>query len=122
MMEKSNAYRAPGRWSMRKRDFGVAVWIAFLAASIGTFFLFGVIDPSEIENAWMQQWQVSRKLAYGLGFGFLFIISFISSWLTVFMIRTGPRRGHSKGQGQHPVPEIRNPAQDNPDLDFEDLK
>jgi hypothetical protein len=106
---------------MRQRDFGVAVWIAFLAASAGTFVLFGTIDPSEIENAWMQQWEVSRKLAYSLGFLFLFLISLLSSWLTVFMIRTGPRRGHASGTGQRPLPEIRDPSKDNPDLDIEDI-
>jgi protein-S-isoprenylcysteine O-methyltransferase Ste14 len=109
------------RWTMRQRDIGVAAWVAFLAASVGTFVLFGTIDPGEIENAWMQQWEVSRKLAYSIGFLFLFVISLISSWLTVFMIRTGPRRGHSTGQGQQPVPEIMDPAENNPDLDLEEL-
>ena len=111
-----------GRWSMRQRDIGVSIWVAFLAASVGTFVLFGTIDPSEIENAWMQQWEISRKLAYSLGFLFLFAISFLSSWLTVFMIRTGPRRGHASGQGGRPAPDIRDPAEDNPELDIEELK
>lgn len=107
---------------MRQRDIGVAVWVAFLAASVGTFLLFGAIDPSEIENAWMQQWEISRKLAYSLGFLFLFVISFISSWLTVHMIRTGPRRGHATGHGKRPAPEIKDPSEDNPDLDIEELR
>jgi hypothetical protein len=107
---------------MRKRDLGVSLWIAFLSASVGTFVLFGVIDPSEIESAWMQDWGVSRKLAYSLGFGFLFLICYLSSWLTCFMIRTGPRRGHATGQGNRPVPEIEDPSQRNPDLDLEDFR
>jgi hypothetical protein len=107
---------------MRKRDIGVSVWIAFLTASLGTFILFGLIDPGEIENAWMQEWEVSRKLAYSLGFGFLFLLSYLSSWLTCFMIRTGPRRGHATGQGGRPPPAIKDPIEDNPDLDLEDLK
>jgi len=106
---------------MRKRDVGVAAWVAFLAASVGTFVLFGTIDPSEIENAWMQEWEVSRKLAYSIGFLFLFVISLLSSWLTVFMIRSGPGRGHASGRGRRPPPEIRDPSEDNPDLDLENL-
>jgi len=121
-MAGSNENNGTGRWNMRQRDLAVAVWVAFLAASVGTFVLFGVIDPSEIENAWMQQWEVSRKLAYSLGFLFLFLISLLASWLTVFMIRTGPRRGHSSGQGKRPAPEIRDPSEDNPDLDLEDMR
>jgi len=121
-MAKPETQSASGRWSMRQRDFGVSAWVAFLAASAGTFVLFGVIDPSEIENAWMQQWEVSRKLAYSLGFLFLFLVSFLSSWLTVFMIRTGPRRGHASGRGRRPPPEIEDPSKRNPDLDLEDLK
>jgi hypothetical protein len=113
---------AAQRWSRRKRDLGVSVWIAFLTASVGTFILFGLIDPGEIESAWMQEWEVSRKLAYSLGFGFLFLLSYLSSWLTCFMIRTGPRRGHATGRGDRPPPEIKDPSEENPDLDLEDLK
>jgi len=121
-MKSDDSQIGAGRWSMRQRDFGVALWVAFLAASFGTFVLFGIIDPSELENAWMQQWEISRKLAYGIGFGFLFIVSLIASSLAIFMLRTGPGVGHSKGRGQRPLPEIRDPAENNPDLDIEDLR
>jgi len=112
----------PDRWNRRKRDIGVALWVAFLAASAGTFVLFGVIDPSELESAWMQDWDISRKLAYSLGFGFLFIICLLATGLTAFMIHTGPGAGHASGQGGRPPPEIRDPGEDNPDLDLGDLK
>ncbi len=112
----------PERWNRRKRDLGVALWVAFLAASVGTFFLFGIVDPSELENAWMEQWDISRKLAYSLGFGFLFLVSLLASGLTTFMQRTGPRSGHATGTGSRPPPEVRDPTEDNPDLDIGDLK
>lgn len=121
-MARQQQQAAPGRWSMRQRDIGVSIWIAFLSASVGTFILFGVIDPSEIENAWMQEWEVSRKLAYSLGFAFLFMVCYLSSWLTCFMIRTGPRSGHASGQGGRPPAKIEDPAEQNPDLDLEDLQ
>jgi hypothetical protein len=118
--EPKPAYQ--NRWSMRWRDFGVAAWVAFLAASVGTFVLFGILDPGEIESAWMQEWEVSRKLAYSIGFLFLFVMSLIASGLTVFMIRTGPQPGHVQGKGKRPIPEIRDPAENNPDLDLEELR
>ncbi len=81
---------AQGRWSMRKRDIGIALWVAFLAACVGTFVIFGVMDPEALNDAWVLPWEMGRKLAYSLGFLFLFIVSLIASSLTIFMIRTGP--------------------------------
>jgi hypothetical protein len=112
----------PDRWNRKKRDIGVVVWVAFLAASAGTFVLFGLVDPEELETAWMQQWQISRKLAYSLGFGFLFGICLLASGLTAFMVQTGPRRGHASDHGGRRPPEILDPTENNPDLDLGDLK
>ena len=112
----------PGRWSRRKRDIGTVVWISFLAACVGTFVIFGVMDPDALNDAWVLPWEMGRRLAYSLGFFFLFIVSLIASGLTVFMIRTGPTRGHASGQGRRPPPEIRSADENNPDLDLEDWK
>ena len=115
------AENIPGRWSQRRRDIGISIWIAFLAACIGTFVIFAVMDPEALNDAWVLPWEMGRKLAYSLGFLFLFIVSLIASSLTVFMIRTGPSRGHASGQGKRPPPEIRSPTEDNPDLDIGNL-
>lgn len=112
----------PTRWNRRKRDFGVTLWVAFLAASLGTFILFGLIDPGELESALMDQWNFSRELAYSVGFGFLFLVGIVASALTAFMIRTGPGAGHASGQGDKPPPQIVDPSENNPDLDLDDLK
>jgi hypothetical protein len=61
-------------------------------------------------------------MAYSLGFLFLFVVSLIASGLTVFMIRTGPQRGHARGKGRRPPPDIRSPEEENPDLDIGDWK
>jgi hypothetical protein len=108
----------PTRWNRRKRDIGVALWVAFLAASLGTFVLFGLVDPGDLENTLMEQWDFSRKLAYSVGFGFLFGVCLVAAGLTAFMIRTGPRSGHART----PPPKILDPAENNPDLDLDDLK
>lgn len=112
----------PGRWCMCKRDFGVAFWIAFLAACVGTFVIFALLDPEALNDAWVLPWEMGPRLAYSLGFLFLYLVSLFASGLTVFMVRTGPRRGHARGEGRRPPPEIRSPEEENPDLDLGDLK
>ena len=106
----------PGRWNQRQRDRGVAVWISFLVACGGTFVLFAVVDPGRLAQAWVLEWETGVRLVYGLGFAFCFAVAFAASWLTGYMIRTGPRRGHAHGKGRPPPPEVHDPAQGNPDL------
>ena len=112
----------PGRWGQRKRDLGTILWIAFLAACVGTFVIFAVLDPEALNDAWVLPWEMGRRLAYSLGFLFLFMVSLVACALTVFMIRTGPPRGHAHGKGKPPQPEIRSPEEDNPDLDIGDIR
>ena len=118
----SEPRKLPGRWSRRKRDIGTVVWISFLAACAGTFVIFAVLDPDALNDAWVLPWEMGRRLAYSLGFLFLFVVSLIASGVTVFMIRTGPDRGYASGKGGRPPPEIRSPGEDNPDLDLGDWK
>ena len=112
----------PGRWCMCKRDYAVALWIAFLAACFGSFIVFALIDPGALDGAWVLPWEIGSRLAYTLGFIFLYLVGAFASVLTIYMVRTGPRRGHSRGEGRRPPPEIRAPEDDNPDLDIENLK
>jgi peptidoglycan/LPS O-acetylase OafA/YrhL len=116
-----SADHIPGRWGRRRRDIGISIWIAFLAACVGTFVIFAVMDADALNDAWVLPWELGSRLAYSLGFLFLFIVSLIASGLTVFMIRTGPERGHASGRGRRPPPEIRSPTEKNPDLDIGDL-
>lgn len=112
----------PGRWPRRKRDVGVVLWVAFLAASAGTFVLFALLDPEALGSAWVLNWETGLRLTYGLGFLFLFLVALLAAGLTGFMIRTGPRRGHARGRDGHPPPEIHDPAENNPDLGQEEWK
>lgn len=106
----------PGRWDRRKRDIGIIVWISFLAACVGTLLIFAVLDPDALNDAWVLPWEMGRKLAYSLGFAFLFGVGGLASALTVFMIRTGPRKGHHRGKGSKPAPAIKDSAAEDPDL------
>ena len=106
----------PGRWSRRKRDIGLVIWIAFLTSCAGTLVIFAVLDPAALNNAWVLPWEIGRKLAYSLGFIFLFLLGVLASALTVFMIRTGPPSGYHRGEGRRPPPRVRESAADDPDL------
>ncbi len=112
----------PGRWGQRKRDIGTILWVAFLAACVGTFVIFALLDPEALNDAWVLPWEMGTRLAYSLGFLFLFCVSLIASALTAFMIRTGPRRGHAHGKGKPPPPVIHSPEEENPDLDLGDFR
>lgn len=110
------------RWGMRQRDWAVVFWIAFLSASAGTFVLFGLVDPLSLVSEWADKFDIGVRLAYGLGFAFLYLVCLLSAALTMFMIRTGPRDGHVDGQNGDSIPKVRDPAKHNPDLAGEDWK
>ena len=108
------------RWTMRQRDWAVVFWIAFLAASAGAFVLFGMINPLDMLAVWADDYEIGLRLAYGIVFGFLYLLCLLACALTMFMIRTGPASGHAQGQGRRPKPNIHDPKKFNPDLDDED--
>jgi hypothetical protein len=110
------------RWNRRQRDWAVVFWIAFLAAAAGAFVLFGLVNPIDMMHTWADKYDIGVRLAYGLAFGFLYLVCFLASALTMFMIRTGPSRGHAKGEGKRPIPEVQDPSQSSPDIDGEDWK
>ena len=110
------------RWNQRQRDWAVVIWMSFLAASAGSVVLFGLNDPLDIAGVWAEEFNIGVRLAYGLGFAFLFFLCLFASALTMYMIRTGPDSGHSKGQGRRSIPEIHDPSIYNPDLDDENWK
>ena len=109
----------PGRWNHKARDLGIIVWISFLAACAGTFIIFAVLDPEALNDAWVLPWEMGRKLAYSLGFLFLMAISLLASAWTVFMIRTGPKRGHYRGKGRRGPPQVNPRVVEDPDLELD---
>ena len=110
------------RWSQRQRDWAVVFWIAFLSAAAGAFVLFGLVNPLDMVNSWADEFHIGVRLAYGLVFAFLYLLCLLAALLTMFMIRTGPARGHSRGQGRRSIPEVSDPGNANPDLGDEDWK
>ena len=110
------------RWNMRQRDWAVVFWIAFLSAAAGAFVLFGLVNPMDMVSTWADEYDIGVRLAYGLAFAFLYLVCLLASALTMFMIRTGPSRGHATGKGDRAIPEVHDPSQSNPDIDAEDWK
>jgi len=110
------------RWNMRQRDWAVVFWIAFMSASVGSFVLFGLINPLDAISAWADRYDIGVRLAYGLAFAFLYMLCLLAAALTVFMIRTGPVSGHATGEGRRPKAEIHHHAEANPDLEDEDWR
>ena len=107
---------------MRQRDWAVVFWIAFLSAAAGSFVLFGLVNPMDMVSAWADKYSIGVKLAYGLAFLFLYLVCLLASALTMFMIRTGPSRGHATGEGRRSIPQVQDPSRSNPDLGDEDWK
>jgi len=110
------------RWSMRQRDWAVVFWIAFLSSAAGAFVLFGLVNPMDMVSTWADEYDIGVRLAYGLAFAFLYLLCLLASSLTMFMIRTGPSSGHSKGKGRRSIPNLQDPSQSSPDIDGEDWK
>jgi len=93
-----------------------------LSASAGAFVLFGLVNPEDMVGAWSNEFDIGVRLAYGLAFAFLYLVCLLAAALTMFMIRTGPSRGHLEGKGKRSIPNVRDPSESNPDLDGEDWK
>ena len=108
------------RWNRRQRDWAVVLWVAFLAAAAGAFVMFGLVDPVDVLGAWIDRLDIGVRLAYGLVFLYIYLLCLLASALTMFMIRTGPNNGHMEGEGRRSKPKVRDPAEDNPDLEGED--
>lgn len=121
-MANSQKDDIPGRWGERRRDWAVALWVAFLAACFGTMVLFALIDPELLGGAWVYGWESELRVTYGIGFAFLYLVSLVAARLMTFMIRTGPGPGHVKGKGRRKPPPVRDPETMNPDLRGEKWK
>ena len=108
------------RWNRRQRDWAVVLWVSFLAAAAGAFVMFGLVDPVDVLGAWIDRLDIGVRLAYGLVFLYIYLVCLLAAALTMFMIRTGPNNGHVEGEGRRSKPAVRDPAEDNPDLEGED--
>lgn len=80
-------------WSQRAQDIAAVAWPSFLVAAMATMLFFAFIDPTVLQEATFPSWDLGRMTGYALGFFFFWGIAFASSALTLFLARSGTRRG-----------------------------
>ena len=83
--------RAQRPWTRRAQAIAAVVWPSFLTASIGTMLFFAIFDPGLLEQAMSHPMDFSRMTGYALGFFFFWLIAFMASSVSVYLMRTAHR-------------------------------
>ncbi len=83
-------------WSRRAQAISAVIWPSFLAASFASLLFFALVDPKDLMDVAFTSTELDRMTGYGLSFLFFWLICFISSTLSVFLLRTARRKGSSK--------------------------
>ncbi len=74
-------------WSRLTERIGVTLWASFLTACLETVVVFAYFDPAEFGRSQSDAtWLALRPIAYGAGFFFFWIINFLGSILTAYML------------------------------------
>jgi hypothetical protein len=78
-------------WSRLNERIGVTLWASFLTACLETVVVFAYFDPAELGRDQPDAtWLAVRPVAYGAGFFFFWIINFLGSVLTAYMLDSSP--------------------------------
>ena len=78
-------------WSRRAQAIAAVVWPSFLAAAFATMLFFAFVDPAAMPEAFSLPVEFSRMTGYAIGFFFFWLITAISSGISVFLLRTARR-------------------------------
>lgn len=81
----------PPVWRRSKRDLANVVWISFLTASVATMVFFAMVDPEVLSGYNTLGWHISRQTGYAFGFFGLWLLTGITSFLSVYLVRTERR-------------------------------
>lgn len=77
------------RWPGFRRDLGILLWAAFLAACIATMLFFACFDPLLLaHDTTPPGWLSDRMAGYTIGFFFFWGVCSIASFLTAYLIDT----------------------------------
>ncbi len=90
-------------WSRLTERIGVTLWASFLTACFETVVVFAYFDPATMlgRDQSDDTWLAVRPIAYGAGFFFFWIISFMGSILTAYMLDSSPNAApNPKGPGK----------------------
>jgi hypothetical protein len=78
-------------WSRLSERIGVTLWASFLTACLETVVVFAYFDPAGYSRDQSDAtWLAIRPVAYGAGFFFFWIIIFLGSILTAYMLDSSP--------------------------------
>ncbi len=83
-------------WSRRAQAVGAVIWPSFLAAAFASLLFFALIDPKDLMDVAFEFADINRMTGYGVSFMFFWLVSFVSSALSVFLLRTARRNGNRK--------------------------
>lgn len=85
-------------WSRRAQAVAAVLWPSFLAAAFATMLFFAFVDPGEMETAMSNPLEFSRMTGYGIGFFFFWLITVISSAVSVYLLTTA--RKETRGDNE----------------------
>jgi hypothetical protein len=86
-------------WSRLSERIGVTLWASFLTACLETVVVFAYFDPAEYGTDRSDAtWLALRPVAYGAGFFFFWIINFLGSILTAYMLDSSPSTASKSGE------------------------
>jgi len=87
-------------WSRKAQAIAAVLWTSFLAAALATMLFFAFVDPGDMEHAMRLPMEHTRMTGYGLGFFFFWLITGLSSALSVFLLTTARRNSRDKRDGK----------------------
>ena len=88
-------------WSQQARQIAAIVWPAFLAAAFATMLFFPFVDPGLIGDSMTPAQDMSRMDGYALGFFFFWLITMLSSSISILLIRSYNRRLNKRQSGNN---------------------
>ena len=103
----SDEYTGKLRWPRLGQDVAIVLWPSFLVASVATMVCFAFIDPLLVGNDdYPPPGFATRMTGYAVGFFFFWLVSSLSSLLTLYLVRAAhpepPDTDATDGQGRSP--------------------
>lgn len=78
-------------WRRKQRDIANVLWVSFLTASVATMVFFASVDPEVLSGNNTLGWEISRQSGYALGFFGFWVLTAVTGFLCVFLVRTERR-------------------------------
>jgi len=87
-------------WGRQARQIAAIIWPSFLSAAFATMLFFAVVDPGLIGESMTPSQRFDRMTGYALGFFFFWLITMLSSSISILLIRSYNRDIKRKGTKQ----------------------